>query len=468
MQNGKPVFFNRIAAADRTRLQDGEIRSWDLPFKRLTICSSVTALLLGLSTHAGANPIEIELTGLLNSHPQIKAAEKSLQSSRQGVDAAVADFYPTVSVTGDMGYEDIDSPTTRSDNAPNATDFGRTRNTASLTVSQNLFNGYATASAVRSARLNRELAQISYEGTRQNTIFEGIQVYVDVLRQRRLIELARENEATIQRQLNLEDERVQRGSGVAVDVLQAKSRLQIAKERRVNFEGALEDAISRYTQVFGHPPDVESMLDPEPPVDLIPSELSKSIDIAVIENPAVGNSGTTVEVARERRRTVRAELFPSVDLEGSYNYEKHNNATLGTRRDYSLVVSSTWELFTGFSTRASMAQAAYDYHASKDQHEYTVRKVVEQSKLAWQSLLTARERLELLENAVNIASEVFESRKKLREAGKETVINVLDAENEVNNAQINYTSAFYDERLAVYQLLLAMGRLDSKNLALGF
>ena len=91
MQNGKPVFFNRIAAADRTRLQDGGIRSWDLPFKRLTICSSVTALLLGLSTHAGANPIAIELTGLLNSHPQIKAAEKSLQSSRQGVDAAVAD-----------------------------------------------------------------------------------------------------------------------------------------------------------------------------------------------------------------------------------------------------------------------------------------------------------------------------------------------------------------------------------------
>lgn len=439
-----------------------------MPFKRLTICLSLSAAFIGAPSLGVANPIEIELTGLLNEHPQIKAAEKSLQSSRQGVKSAIAEFYPTVSVTGDAGLETIDSPSTRTDNEPNAGDYSRTRNTASLTVAQNLFNGYATASAIRTARLNRELAQISFEGTRQNTIFEGVQTYIDVLRQRRLIELARENEATIQRQLNLEDERVQRGSGVAVDVLQAKSRLQTAKERRVNFEGALEDAISRYTQVYGHPPDIEAMLDPEPPIDLIPSELSKSIDIAIVENPAVGNSGTTVEVARERRRTVRAELFPSVDLEGTYNYEKHNNATIGTRRDYSLVVSSTWELFSGFSTRASMAQAAYDYHASKDQHEFTVRKVIEQSKLAWQALLTARERLELLENAVNIASEVFESRKKLREAGKETVINVLDAENEVNNAQISYTSAFYDERLAVYQLLLAMGRLDRKNLALGF
>ncbi len=228
-----------------------------MPLKRLTICLTLSAACIGAPLSVAANPIEIELTGLLTEHPQIKAAEKSLQSSRQGVKSAIADFYPTVSVNSDAGYEHIDSPSARSDNAPEGTPYGRTRNTASLTVTQNLFNGYATASAIRTARLNRELAQISFEGTRQNTIFEGIQTYIDVLRQRRLIQLAVENEATIQRQLNLEDERVQRGSGVAVDVLQAKSRLQIAKERRVNFEGALEDAISRYTQVFGHPPDID-------------------------------------------------------------------------------------------------------------------------------------------------------------------------------------------------------------------
>lgn len=59
----------------------------------------------------------------------------------------------------------------------------------------------------------------------QAALFDGVNAYIDVLRQKRLVELAVENQATIQRQLNLEDERVQRGSGVAVDVLQAKSRL---------------------------------------------------------------------------------------------------------------------------------------------------------------------------------------------------------------------------------------------------
>jgi adhesin transport system outer membrane protein len=113
-----------------------------------------------------------------------------------------------------------------------------------------------------------------------------------------------------------------------------------------------------------------------------------------------------------------------------------------------------------------MAQAAFNYGASKDNHRFVTRKVIEQIKISWQALLTVRERLELLENAINIASEVFDSRQKLREAGKETVINVLDAESEIFNARINFTPASYQERIAVYQLLLAMGRLNAGTLNL--
>jgi len=335
-----------------------------------------------------------------------------------------------------------------------------------LTVTQNLFDGFATSSMVRAARLNKEIARITLEGTRQGVLFEGISAYIDVLRQKRLVELATANQHTIQTQLNLEDERVQRGSGIAVDVLQAKSRLQIAKERRVNFEGALIDAISRYSQTFNHAPEIDEMMDPIPPVEMIPTDLEEAIHIALRENPAITNSDVTIEVARERQRTVRAEYYPTFDLVGAWSYEKHNSATIGTRRDYSLILEGNWNLFTGFSTENRIGQTAFDLGASKDNYTDISRKIVEQAKLSWQALLTVRERLELLENAVNIAAEVFQSRKKLREAGKETVINVLDAEGEVMNAQINFAAASYDQRLAIYQLVLAMGRLNGSYLRL--
>ncbi len=424
----------------------------------------IAALVLytGATRYSYANSMGDELSSLISEHPQVRAGRKTVESSNMEIRKSMAGYLPTVSLNASGGPERIDNPTTRAAGKS----WSRTKNIAGLTVTQNLFNGFNTETKVQTARLNRELARYSLEGTIQNTVFEGISAYINVLKQIRLIALARNNEDTIRRQLNLEDERVRRGSGVNVDVLQAKSRLQISKERRVTFEGALEDAVTRYVQVFDHPPKLDKMTDPVPPVELIPSKLKKAIEIAIAENPTISNSTISVEVARENKKKVLSEYAPIVDMVGKWNYEKHNSAVLGTRRDYSVVVQSTWDLFTGFSSNASQTQAALDYGASRNNLEFATRKIIEQTRLAWQSLLTSKRRLELLGNAVNIASEVFISRKKLREAGKETVINVLDAENEVSNARINFISASYDERVAIYQLLQAMGRLDAAHLNL--
>jgi len=397
------------------------------------------------------------LTDMVRDHPQIKSAYKTFASSREEIDKAAAGFLPTVNLGADMGHERINSPSERA--ADDGKIWARSKQTSTLTLTQNIFEGYATTSATRTAQLNKLVSQSTLDTTSQNILMEGVSAYVDVLRQLQLVDLGTQNEETIQIQLNLEDERVQKGAGIAVDVLQAKSRLQLAKERRVRFEGNLENAFSRYIQVFNKQPDLDKLVEPVPAADLIPDTLESAIDIALTENPQVLNSDQLVAVARERKRSVRSDLYPTFDMVGTVNYEKNNGGTLGTRRDMSVILQANWDLFTGLTSRANIAQAAFDYAASKDNYTFSVRKVVESTRIAWQNLKTMRLRLAQLENAVNIASEVFESRKKLRAAGKEQVLNVLDAESEVTNARINFASASFDEREAVYALLLAMGRL---------
>lgn len=415
---------------------------------------------------ARADLLADELARLLAEHPQIRSRQKSVESAAHAVDKAMADYLPTVTATADTGVEAVDSPAERAKGRPNGETWRRGRTTSNVTVTQNLFQGFATSAAVRSASLSKNVAEATLEGTRQSTLLDGVDAYIEVLRQKRLIDLALGNEENIQRQLNLEDERVQRGSGVTVDVLQAKSRLQLAKERRVTFEGALQDAISTYAQVYNHGPDIEAMTEAVPPVKLLPASLEEALRFAEQENPAVLNARFTTDVASERRRTINSEYFPVVDMVGEFNYEKHNAATLGTRRDYSVLLQATWDLFTGFSTVAGARQVSADYQAAIANLEFVTRRILEQTRIAWQALITTRERVELLENAVNIAAEVYASRLKLREAGKETVINVLDAENEISNAQINYTAASYDLKVAVYRMLQVMGRLDARTLAL--
>ena len=425
---------------------------------RILAVSMASAWLFAGVGSAWANPIEKELKYLLDSHPKIRIGEKTLESRRASIKEATALHLPQVTASGSIGPQIVDSPSQRAAD-PKGKAWSGVKSVAGLTVTQNVFDGFRVSSQVRTANINREIAAISLEGTRQTTLFDGVVAYINVLRQRRLMEMARENERTILRQLNLEDERVRRGSGVNVDVLQAKSRLQIAKERRVGYEGALANSISSYEQVFGHVPDLVTMIDPAPPPQVIPSSLDRATEISLMENPALLSGGGSLELAREKRTETLSALYPTLDLVGSANYERKNNTVVDTRRDYSMVLTANWDLFSGGSTLAAAERNTFDYRASMDNYDFITSKIIEQTRVAWQTLVTARERKELLGNAVNIASEVFDSRKKLRDAGKETVINVLDAENEVNNAQINYTTASYDARMAIYQLLLAMGRL---------
>ena len=116
-------------------------------------------------------------------------------------------------------------------------------------------------------------------------LLEGINAYYGALRNTKLLGIARDNENIIKRQLVLEDERVQRGSGIAVDVLLAKARLQLAVERRIAVEGSLKEAIARYMQVFNHRQTIPTMVDPNVDLSFLPTEMKSAIDVAVSNNP---------------------------------------------------------------------------------------------------------------------------------------------------------------------------------------
>jgi len=294
-----------------------------------------------------------ELRGLLASHPEVRSRTNALESANKAVDEAFAGFLLSLDLSADTGPEGIDSPGARTamTSPEGRNERRRTRYVTTVTGTQNLFDGFATSAELDQAQLNARVARFTLEGTRQNTMFDGIDAYLNVLRQKRLIELARSNERTIMRQLNLEDERVQRGAGIAVDVLESKRRLQLAKERRVNFEDALEDAVSQYIQVFDHAPDMDAMVDPVPPVELLPATQDQAVSIASTENPAVSSSRLTVEVAHQLRRAARADYYPTFDLVGSYNFEKHRDSVIGTRREWSVLLQATWNLFNGQRVR---------------------------------------------------------------------------------------------------------------------
>ncbi|MBL8707582.1 MAG: TolC family protein [Rhodospirillaceae bacterium] len=412
---------------------------------------------------ARAETLEQALSGLLQSSDRVAAAQLNLQANTEGIDEALSAYYPKAAVIGDVGYEYTNSPSLRDDgDAP----FSTAREGVALTVTQNIWDGWRREAGVDVARLNEEVAGLSLGATMQDVLFEAITAYHEVLRQTRLIEIARSDEENLQVQLQLEDERVQRGSGITVDVLQAKSRLQLAKERRVAFEGRLQQAVARYQQVYSVAPNVADLVDPIPPIALLPQDVDSAVMAAKEDNPALGASERGISIASQERIAARSDFFPRFDVVGSAGYDNDVDGVEGYRENYSVVLRVTWEFFSGFATQSRVKRAAAVYNQRMSEFNDAGRRVTEEVHLAWENLETSKERVELLQNAVNIAEEVYEARQRLREAGQESSINVLDSLSELKTAQINFVDASYNARLSVYRVLRAIGHLRPQDMGL--
>ena len=432
------------------------MRNWSL-----ALFTGIAVSVAGGVASVSAETLQEEISILLIQQPDIRRARNDAAAAGARVDEAYGAFYPRLELTGDTGYERTDSPDRR---AAGDDAFSMRRDKLTLTATQNLFNGFRDEVGLNAANSGVLEQKMALENTRQELTFLGLNQYLEILRNVRLIKVAQTTEKTIRTQLELEDERVQRGSGIAVDVLQAKSRLQVAKEQRVAFEGRLQEALARYNQLFGHMPDIARLEDIRPKESLIPESLDSAVEQARQFHPALRQVRFQTDIAREGRRIAKAEYYPTVDLVGAIDYQDNISTTRGIQRDQSLLVRARWEFFSGFRTRARLEVASRVLASRKDTYNFASRRIEEDVRVAWEQLMTGRRRVDLLQNAVNLAIEVFNAKKRLRESGKETALNVLDAEREVSDARIKLITADYDARIASYLLTRRTGMLTPEVL----
>jgi adhesin transport system outer membrane protein len=273
------------------------------------------------------------------------------------------------------------------------------------------------------------------------------------------------NEETTKRQLDMEKMRVERGGGVIVDELQAATRLQIVRERRVLYEQGMRDAISSYEQVFGKTPDLNLFED----VDIMKSRMPATIDLAIEDaeenNPRLLAARLATERSYRLINMENAGFMPNIDLVGTRNREA-DAGQLYRKEEDSVLVKMSWNVFSGRETVSRAQAAAYDYRESAEKEKNVNNKTKESVRVAWNQYKKGMERLELLETAVKTSQGVMRGRKKLRDAGKETALAVLDSEVEHFGLLANKVNAMIDAKMGSYRLLSAVGKLDINSINL--
>ena len=403
---------------------------------------------------ARAQSLQESLSFMIEDHKRIRAAEADVASARDTAIASLGDWFPTLDATASYGLEE--------QRKPDAVDSKFYPRQVDFTLTQLLWDFGATNGTIRAAKRTYDQAQATLSSTRQALILEGVTAHVNLIRANELVRFALMSEENVKRQTELEDARVQRGSGFSTDVLQAKTQLAGAQARRVQVEGALQNARNRYRAVFYRDPgDLQSLVKPKPPIDMLPPSLDEAIEIAMESNPQLNAQLIAADIARETvNRTRGTELFPTLNAVGSSTYKQDVQGTQGFKGEQLIKVELTYALNLGMTQVNTLRAAKSAFSATQDRYGDARTQIEELARNAWQNFLTAKENAEALRNQANIANEFLELARKERQLGRRSLIDVLAGETALINSNSDAVSAETDVMLAVYNLVSVMGFLE--------
>lgn len=408
---------------------------------------------------AGAQNLTESLALTHETNPTLSAQREQLRGANELVSQALSGYRPNVEATGDIGveYQNTDpSSGSASSDTVNPASIG-------ITLNQPLYRGGRTAASVRSADFAIQAARATYLSIEQQVLLDAVIAYMDVVREQAVLELSLNNEQVLRRQLQATRDRFQVGEVTRTDVSQAQSRFSGATADRIAAEGDLQSARAAFNRVIGR---AAGAVTPPPPAVGLPGTLDETLSLAANDNPAIVAANFNEQSALATVDVVFGELLPEVNLTGRVRSTIDPSETIDQSDSASLTAQLTVPLYQSGAVSSRVREARYNANESRIRVEETRRAVVEDAIRAWEGLTTARASIQSLLAQVSAARIALDGTEQEALVGSRTVLDVLDAEQELLDARVSLVRAQRDEVVAAYGLLSVVGRLTARQLAL--
>ncbi|MCA1662653.1 MAG: TolC family outer membrane protein [Novosphingobium sp.] len=421
------------------------------------------AVLAAAPAAAEPDTLREALASAYRTNPTLLGARAQQRAVDEGVPIARAEGLP--SVNADTQYVEFLKQSSTNFTAPER-QVG-----VGVDLGVPIYSGGAVKNSIRAAKRRVEAGQNDLRATESSVFTQVVAAYMDVIRDQAMVGLTGSNVRVLEVNLRATGDRFEIGDLTRTDVAQSNSRLALARGDFRTAQANLIASRERYIQVVGKPP-VE--LQPPPPLPNLPASVEEAEAIALTDNP-------DLLAARERSRAARYDIdvagagrLPRVSVftGGDYsNFLGTLGGNIGTGVDQVSTtaqagVRATIPVFQGglpaAQERRAQAQAAATYET-----EIAVeRDVIAQVRSAWSSWQAANEIIATNQSAVDAATLSLEGVRAENTVGNRTILDILDAEQELLRAQVQLVTARRNAYVAGFSLLAAMGKAEAEDLGL--
>jgi outer membrane protein len=425
----------------------GGLKHWT----RILLASAV--LMVGAGQVSAETLVEAMVSAYSNN-PTLQAERARQRGTDELVPQALSGWRPTVNTEGSVAQVWSDtSETSSSDFDPKSVAIG---------LSQPVFRGFKTINGTKAAEANVEAGKQNLLAIEQDILFQAIQAYMNVIRDRQIVGLRQQNVVVLQKQLTAADERFKVGEITRTDVAQARARLSEARSNVASAKATLAASVANYINVVGHKPASLKY----PRLARLPKNLEQAQTAASEINPNILAAAYVEEASNYNVEVVKGDLLPAASLEASALYNDNPSSGVSSSESARIEGVLTIPLYEAGRVYSLVREAKHVASQRRLEVIQAGRAVRESVSISWNNLTAAREIIVSAKTQVSAAELALDGVRQEYFVGSRTTLDVLDAETEVVNARITLVSAERDQIVAAYQILGSIGRLTARDLSL--
>jgi outer membrane protein len=425
--------------------------------RKLFTASLIAALMAGT---AAADTLRDALVSTYQTNPTLMAQRESLKATDATVAIARSAGRPQISGTVGLNRELARS---------GVLDIGSKGPTlsAGVDLSYPLFNGGSVRNSINAAKTRVEAGRATLRAVEGDVFTLAVAAYMDVIRDRAIVELNANNVRVLATNLEATRDRFEIGDLTRTDVAQSEARLQLGRSQLATSQGVLTASEATYRQVIGHPP---GQLAPPPPLPPLPASAEEAVRIALANNPDLVAAVRLARASGYDVRVAEAGRLPTLSgvLSGTYVNDLAGNTgglpRSGTSTTAGLNVRVP--LYQGGLPSAQIRQAQALEGQSLERVVESERLVVANARSAFATYDAAQRAIQANTIAVQANELALEGVRAEQSVGTRTVLDVLNAEQELLNSQVALVRAKRDAYVAGFQLLNAMGQAEAQDLGL--
>ena len=417
---------------------------------------------LFLFTSVNAETFIVALKKAFNNNPELNAERESLNISEQELKISIGSYLPTVTLSGSKSQEETDKLTNR-----NGTDAAITNvdpSNQSITITQTLID-FGRGAELAKSKIGIDLAKAKLLKKEQDILYKSIEAYTGLVVANEKLRINNSNVNLLDRQVETDKIRLERGNISLSDVAQSESSLAGAQAKLIQAKNDFLTSKLNYENVIGKLIDPE-LLDKSSIVEpMLPVELDSAIEISKKNNPDLIIARLEYKQSKKDTSSARSDLAPSATLSFDRSKTDDLSATYDEREKDTLKATVTWPFYSGGINYANLNKSKSLETQKKLLLDNMTKKNLTDVASAWSNYQSNQSLLSSVNAQVNAAEIANEGIVAEYNSGSDrTTLEVIQSNSLLLNAQISLADSERNYILSQFNLLKSVGLLNSEYL----